>query len=255
MLFNSTKGVWILYDLKIGCVENGGKSLIFAWILNSGWRIVQPLVKLYYRVMKRCSFDRGAYLSYLTKFEGNNRIGRNTYVPGTIMGYGSYISDNSHFFHVQIGRYCCIGARTAVICGRHPIDKFVSVHPFFFRGKENGFSYVEKSIFDEYVYADKDTKTSVIIGNDVWIGADAKIMEGVTIGDGAVIAANSLVLKDVEPYAVVAGVPAKVIKYRFEPEKREYLLNIKWWEKPQKWISENATLFSDIEVFINKQKE
>lgn len=229
--------------------------MFLSWVLNCGWRVAQPFIKLYYRLVKKCSFDRGSYLSYLTHLEGNNYIGRNTYIPGTSMGYGSYIAENSHYFHVKMGRYCCVGPRTAVICGRHPISTFVSVHPFFFRGKENGFSYVEQPLFDEYVYAEEATGTSVVIGNDVWIGADAKIMEGVKIGDGAVIAANSLVLKNVEPYAVVAGVPAKTIKYRFNSEQIEYLLNIKWWDKPQKWIEENALLFSDIDAFMRGQKE
>lgn len=229
--------------------------MLVAKFLNIGWRIVQPIIKLYYRIVKKCNFEQGSYISYLTRLEGQNSIGRNTYVPGTVLGYASYIADNSHFFHARIGKYCCIGPRTATICGRHPVKKFVSLHPYFYRGKENGFSYVEEALFDEYVYADNESKTSVIIGNDVWIGADAKIMEGVKIADGVIIAANSLVLRDVEPYAVVAGVPAQIIKYRFEPEQIEYLLNLKWWNKSQKWIKENAVQFSDIEDFMRDQKE
>lgn len=224
-------------------------------ILNMGWHFVMPMVKLYYRVCKKCEFGSGVYLSYLSKMEGRNFIGRNTRVSKSTLGYGSYISDNSYFYRVKIGRYSCIGPRTAVICGKHPTDSFVSIHPFFFRGNDCGFSYVKDTIFKEYTYADEATKTAVMIGNDVWIGADAKIMEGVTIGDGAVVAAGALVLKDVEPYAIIAGAPAKVIRYRFRPEQIKYLLDLKWWDKPQEWIKENAPLFADIETFMEAKKE
>jgi len=93
--------------------------------------------------------------------------------------------------------------------------------------------------------------TSVLIGNDVWIGNDVTIMGGVKIGDGSIIGTKALVTKDVEPYSIVGGVPAKRIKSRFNNEEVNFLLNIKWWNKGEKWITENIELFSSISNFIN----
>lgn len=223
-----------------------------SWLLNLGWRIVMPFVKWYYRICKKCELEQRSYISYLSKLEGHNHIGRNSYIPGTKIGYGANVSHDGYFYNTVIGKYTCIGPRSAVICGKHPIDTFVSIHPAFFsKVKQAGLSYTDKQLFEEFSYAD-EAGISVMIGNDVWIGADAKIMEGITIGDGAVVAAGAVVLKDVEPYAIVAGVPAKVIKYRFNEEEREWLLQLKWWDKPEKWIRENAGHFTDIKELRRK---
>ena len=89
----------------------------------------------------------------------------------------------------------------------------------------------------------------VEIGNDVWIGSHVLILDGVTIGDGAVVAAGAVVTKDVEPYAIYGGVPAKLIKYRFPPKTIEMLLKMKWWDKEEKWIREHTEDFEDVERF------
>jgi virginiamycin A acetyltransferase len=101
------------------------------------------------------------------------------------------------------------------------------------------------------------TKGDVIIGNDVWIGANVTIMSGVTIGDGAVIANNSHVVKNVEPYSLVGGNPAKLIKYRFTPEQIEKLLKIKWWYWDDKKINKFTPLLcnDNIDKFINSAFE
>ena len=93
----------------------------------------------------------------------------------------------------------------------------------------------------------------VTIGNDVWVGANVIILPGVTIVDGAVLAAGAVVTKDVEPYAIVGGVPAKLIKYRFSREKREKLLRIKWWNLDEEKIEENIELFYDPDKFLEEQ--
>ena len=89
----------------------------------------------------------------------------------------------------------------------------------------------------------------------MWIGDSAVIMEGITIGDGAVIAAGSVVTKDVPAYAIVAGVPAKILKYRFNDAQREDLLDIQLWNKDIKWIKENAERFSDVDELISFCRE
>lgn len=222
-------------------------------ILNMGWRIVMPLVKSYYRITKKCGFESKTYISYKTHLEGNNRLGRGTYAVGVNLGFGSYMAEEAYFFQTKIGRYTCIGPRAATICGKHPISTFVSVHPAFFsKNDKTGLRYTNEQLFDEFAYA--EGAWNVSIGNDVWIGADAKIMQGVTIGDGAVVAAGAVVVKDVEPYAIVAGVPAKVMKYRFDEEQISWLEQLKWWNKPQEWIRANAGCFTDIEK-LRRQSE
>jgi virginiamycin A acetyltransferase len=95
-------------------------------------------------------------------------------------------------------------------------------------------------------------KEDVQIGNDVWIGNDARILSGVKIGDGAVIGAMTVVAKDIPPYAVVVGNPARIIKYRFSESQIKSLLKIRWWDWPHQKINENAKLFfsHDIDKFI-----
>ncbi|GAB3932153.1 hypothetical protein GCM10028827_30120 [Mucilaginibacter myungsuensis] len=93
---------------------------------------------------------------------------------------------------------------------------------------------------------------TVSIGNDVWIGSNAIIMDGVTIGNGAVIAANSVVTKDVGDYEIVGGVPAKLIKKRFDENLIMKLNEIEWWDKDEAWIKKNIDNFRDIERFLKQ---
>ena len=90
------------------------------------------------------------------------------------------------------------------------------------------------------------------IGNDVWIGEDVKIIGGVTIGDGAIVATGATVTKDVPPYAIVGGVPAKVIRYRFDMPTIDFLLKDKWWDKPVDWIKSYAQEFKHIDLYKEK---
>lgn len=126
---------------------------------------------------------------------------------------------------------------------------------FFSLQKQAGFTYVEKQKYCEESYVDPDNQYYVKIENDVWICDGASILAGVTIGNGAVVAANALVTKDVPPYAIVAGVPAKIIGKRFEEEQINYLLSIKWWERDKKWLKNNCDLFADISTMMKELKK
>ena len=114
---------------------------------------------------------------------------------------------------------------------------------------EIGFSYVNKEKYEELAFVDAEKKINIEIGNDVWIGASVTIIDGVKIGDGAIVAAGAIVTKDVEPYTIVGGIPAKTIRKRFEDKDIEFLLQYKWWEKDEEWIKNHADFFENIKQF------
>lgn len=196
---------------------------------------------------------RGAYTDKATIYEGENILYPKAKVKGSFLGFGTYIASNTEISYAKIGRYSCIGPNVKIICGQHPIS-FVSIHPAFYSlEKRSGFTYVQNQKFEEFKYAKQ--KYLVLIGNDVWIGDSAKIMEGIKIGDGAVVAAGALVTKDVEPYTIVGGVPAKKIKQRFVQNTIEELLKLSWWDKGEDWIYNHAELFDNVESFLEHIKD
>ena len=145
---------------------------------------------------------------------------------------------------VFVGKYCSFAQGILIIASGEHNYRAVSNFPFYAHYLCHG--------------ADKDTfsKGEVYIGNDVWVGARAVILSGVTIGDGAVIAAGSVVTKDVPPYAIVGGVPARLIKYRFSTEIIINLMKIKWWEWNDKVVYKNIdNFYLDINDFLKKFKK
>lgn len=170
-----------------------------------------------------------------------NFIGDSVLLENSSLSDYSYINSRSFISNASIGKFTSIAHDVHVGLGAHPID-MVSTHGAFY-SKNKGFkTFADREYFNEF--------TPINIGNDVWLGARSIVLNGVTIGDGAVIAAGAVVTKDVEPYAVVGGVPARLIKYRFEKEIIEKLLTIKWWDLDPKWLSNNYLLFHDINKFL-----
>lgn len=134
---------------------------------------------------------------------------------------------------IQIGSFCSIaGGCLILLGGNHRVER-ISTYPF---------GHIHKHIFNHNGEGHPATNGNVVIGNDVWIGLNVTIMSGVTIGDGAVIAANSHVTKNVEPYTIVGGNPAKALKKRFSDEVIDKLLQIQWWNWPDDIIDQNLHL-------------
>lgn len=160
------------------------------------------------------------------------------------LGNFSYVSSNSRLFNVAIGNFCSIGRQVQIGLWQHPSKIFVSTYPAFYSNSNVGcpLSFRESKIFD-------DSVPKTFVGNDVWIGSNAVIPGGIQIGTGAIVAAGSMVVKDVPPYAVVGGNPAKVIRFRFPEDQIEILLTSEWWNWPIERILQNVDNFSDIEKF------
>ena len=138
-----------------------------------------------------------------------------------------------------IGKFCAIAAETRfIMTGDHKLDA-ISTYPFpiFQQGWEKTFNV-----------SDLPVRGDILIGNDVWFGYDSLIMGGVKIGDGAIIAAKAVVVKDVTPYSIVAGNPAKVVKMRFDDKTIERLLQIAWWDWDIAKISQNLSLICNLDV-------
>jgi len=145
-----------------------------------------------------------------------------------------------------IGNFCSIALNVNIFLGGNHRTDWVTTYPF---------GHIYHSPFNNFKgVGHPSSKGDVIIGNDVWIAINVTIMSGVTIGDGAVIANNSHVVKDVEPYSMVGGNPAKIIRYRFTPEQIEKLLEIKWWFWDDAKINEFSPLLcnNDIDEFIQQ---
>lgn len=163
------------------------------------------------------------------------------------LGKYSYIAKNVHITDAQIGAFCSIGGGSSIGGGVHPI-RMVSTSPVFLSGK----SAVGNKKFAEINY---NPSERVIIGNDVWIGESTYIKSGIKIGDGAIIGASAVVTKDVEPYSVVAGVPAKELYKRFDAETCHKLLKIKWWDWPEEKLEKYGKYFDSPEELIRILEE
>ncbi|WP_346837884.1 CatB-related O-acetyltransferase [Microbulbifer sp. SAOS-129_SWC] len=178
------------------------------------------------------------------------------YINGSILfSMGSFSFSRSPLpLDTKVGRYCSIGARVSVLGIDHPITRFTTSSITYDKQAITSLKFFEDNPdLSNFQVRNTEPKNQlgVTIGNDVWIGEDVSIARGVTIGNGAILAAKALITKDVPPYSIVGGVPAKVIRYRFSNEIVEQLCQLQWWDYKVKTIlSDNADV--DIQEFIIK---
>lgn len=160
------------------------------------------------------------------------------------IGRFTYIGPRSFFSHTTIGRFCSIALDVKCGLGNHPTAQFVSTHPMFYNAtlRPAQVTFADRDYFQEV--------KPVTIGHDVWIGANTIIMDGITIGDGSIIASGCVVTKDVEPYSIVGGVPGRLIRKRLNDQQIAFLSNFRWWNRDVEWIKENWKLWLDIEAFM-----
>ena len=186
-----------------------------------------------------------------SSFEGNNYVGHLSHINDCKVGRMTYIGSKCSILHTKIGRFCSIAGDVKIIFGKHPIQTWVSTHPAFYSNNNVcGMSFTQENLFDEFDYVDEKKHYMVEIGNDVWICANVLITGGVKIGDGAVILAGAVVTKNVAPYSIVGGVPAKEISKRFSDDEIDFLLKTKWWEQDLEILKKNADRFQNIKEFI-----
>ena len=160
------------------------------------------------------------------------------------IGDYSYLERGCAAAYAQIGKFCSIAGGTYIGLGVHPSRDVVSTHPAFYStGRGLAQSFADRDYLEEYAPCN--------LGNDVWIGTAAVIRGGMTIGDGAIVGAGAVVTKDVPPYAIVGGVPAKLIRYRFEPQVIEFLVKFKWWDRDDKWLRANFKKFHNVNDFVS----
>lgn len=183
-----------------------------------------------------------------SSIDRKSKIYRNCQIYKSKLGSYSYIGPGTSVVCADIGKFCSIAQKVNIGLGKHNMN-LISTSPIFYSRKNaTGFSWSDKNTFEEF--------EKIVIGNDVWVGINAIIMSGITIGDGAVIAAGAIVTKDVPPYAVVGGTPARIIKYRFSEETILKLLRIKWWNQSDDILKRNIELFNSehFEIYLDKLK-
>lgn len=171
-------------------------------------------------------------------------IRQNVRLYHVMLGRYSYIGRNSLIQHAEIGSFCSISEDCNIGMPSHPTT-FVSTSPVFLQGS----NYLHVN-FASIPY---DDCPNTVIGNDVWIGARAQIKSGVFIGNGAVIAAGAVVTKDVPAYAIVGGVPAHTIRYRFDAETIKEIEKTEWWNWSEERIIENKEKFCDVKMLVGER--
>lgn len=213
-------------------------------------RYLKSIVKfflLHFKFWGKVSFGFFTTIGIDSTFEGANKVSPHSSFCGS-MGYGSYIGEHSYIM-AKIGRFTSIASYVHTNTGIHPMSlPFVTTCPMFFStNKQNGHTFADTMMFNE-------TKPITTIGNDCWIGENVFLAGGLTIGDGAVVLAGAVVTKDIPPYAVVGGIPAKVLRYRYDEETIRFLRDLKWWNKDLGWLQNNWDLLCDMEKLKRNER-
>ena len=221
------------------------------------------VLKDYIRHIQYRRTYRGCHIGFGTRIWGKSALGHNVRIDGNCrisasrlddwtrlypgnslenceIGSYSYLAPGSQLRGVTLGKFCSVGPECMAGTGEHPID-WISSSPVFFSDRAQcGVCFADGVEYSE--------SRPIRIGNDVWLGARVFIRDGVQIGHGAVAAAGAVVAQDVPDYAVVGGVPARLIRYRFGPEQIAEMLALRWWDRDDSFLRAHAHLFRSSDV-------
>ncbi len=179
--------------------------------------------------------DLGAY----------TEVAKDAKIVDSNLGDYSYVMERCNIISTDIGKFANIASDVRINPGNHPME-WASQHHFLYRCKQYGFKDHDNQSFFNW-----RKRQRVVIGHDTWIGHKAIILPGVTVSNGAVVAAGAVVSRDVAPYTVVGGVPAKMLRKRFPEAIWKTLENIGWWDWDHETIKERLDNFYDIRTFID----
>ncbi len=210
---------------------------LFAWVRVLILRIILRRRFETSVIYAGVSIDRSSVLGEYTV------LFRDVALINSTLGAFSYVQTRTVICSAEIGKFCSVAGGVNIGLPQHSISS-VSSHPIF---------YLKNTPLPK-IFCDGDLYPAVrktVLGHDVWIGQGAMIMSGVIIGTGAVVGAGAVVTKDVPAYAIVGGVPAKIIKYRFSESIIKALLDSHWWNMPEKWLRDNHLLFRSPVELLN----
>ncbi|MFN8523940.1 MAG: DapH/DapD/GlmU-related protein [Chloroflexota bacterium] len=173
-------------------------------------------------------------------------IGAGTTISESSFGDYSYCAGDVSIIYSRVGKFCSIASHVRLNPGNHPMDRVTQHHLTYRRAR---FNLAEE---DDAAFFDWRRSHTVTVGHDVWLGHGALVMPGVTIGTGAVVAAGAVVTRDVAPYTVVAGVPARVLRPRFDAQIAERIARTEWWNWSHETIRERLADLCDVALFLDK---
>lgn len=220
----------------------GMNKKYFSVLLNPYLGYLYYKRKKYLNKYKDLSLRLGVGVS-LNNIELGNHVclGNNVSISNSSIGDHSYVNSGTKINRTEVGKFCSIGPNIKFGLGIHPTH-LISTHPAFYSNNKPFKTFADKVYFKEY--------GRIKLGNDVWVGSDVIIMDNVDIGDGSIIAAGAIVTKDVKPYEVVGGIPAKHIKFRFDQIIIDQIEQKRWWDKDENWLQDNYKIFLDQKKFI-----
>jgi phosphonate metabolism protein (transferase hexapeptide repeat family) len=172
-------------------------------------------------------------------------IGANSWLVETTLDDYSYTAGDNQIIYTKIGKFSNIASHVRINPGNHPMER-VTLHHVTYRRKLYGFGE------DDAAFFDWRRSHACTIGHDTWLGHNVVVMPGVTVGTGAVVGSGAVVTKDVEPYTIVVGVPAKPIRKRFPDAIIEKLLRIAWWDWDHETLGARLDEMNNVEAFVEK---
>jgi acetyltransferase-like isoleucine patch superfamily enzyme len=189
---------------------------------------------------RRVDFGVRARIDKYTRFAGPASLHAGACVFGCSVGRWTYFGDGSLAICTEFGAFCSVAPHVIVGGGRHPVGENVTTSPNFYSARDNPWGD-----FADAVSPEAELPTTYV-GHDVWIGYAAVVLPGVRVGDGAVIGAGAVVTKDVEPYGIVTGIPARPLRSRFGREDVAWLRELKWWDWPDETLKRLRPAFATV---------